>query len=1282
MAERAAELYLRDVLDIPEEVLAGDYKVELTGGFDEAEQRIDEYVVTGQLRQAFGESLNLVKASVRSGTSNAAYLHGSFGSGKSHFMTVLHALLESHPAARRKAEFQELVAEHDDWLRDQKFMMVPFHLVGVTDLDSAILGGYAAEARRLGLPSPPVHRSDAMLRDARRQRGFLADDARFAQWLGGSAPAPADPDDDLPNLDLGGASGPSWSSGDLDRAFDAPPGDPLRTALESALLDGPFSTYAYGARGAAETYLPLENGLAVMSRHARQHGYTGLILFLDELILWLQAHMSNQEKVNNEVSKLVKLIESGDSDRPVPIVSFISRQRNLSQLVGEDVVGADVKNLEAAVQYLAGRFKVVNLEDRNLPEIIKKRILRPKAGMETALDEAFAKVESYNAAVKDALLDAHGATQADWNDFRDVYPLSPALLNVLVALSGALQRERTGLKLLNTMLSRRRDDLRLGDLIPLGDLWDVLGHDVGEAFTDHLKQEADTARHFHAKVRAHLREKYGSEDHKDFRADERIVKTLILSALAPDVSALSRLTGARLAALNQGSIQSRLTTPGSVVGNRLRELIAAGFGEIRADGDRDPVFTLHLSDLDVEPLLEQVGEQDNLGARRIWVKNRLWELLGVTDTGAFVSERDIVWRGSRRTVELVFENVRDPAALPDDQFRPSVEGRIRFVVDYPFDVPGKYPSDDAGRVDELRRGGFEADTLVWLPDHLSTQKAAQLGRLLKIRYLLERDRLDDYASHLASDQRIRIRHQLQAQADNLASQLTALLQQLYGISGGDDGNVAAEVHDGQHILSLRPGHDRPRLQGGAGFEYNMLALADGLYSRIYPKHPDLDLTHTRKAVTVGELKTVLAWITKAMEDRSGRTVVDRDKLGLLKRIVHPLELGEVHDGPLNVSFEWRRRIDQLAVRNGRAGGDYPVEEIRQWIAEYGWTGLDKPVSNLIIAVYALLADRDWVLNGGRPEQFPGLEAVGSGWALRDQPKPSEQQYAAARSRAAAVFGVHVPETLSGRNVRNLAEQIREQTRDLEAPVNDVRRALEAHATVLGIPDPGTPRRRTARHAADLLARLSAVRDQNTPLVQALADADYDVTDQVLGSALVSAPAVLRALDAVQWNVLEGVAGFAGGGDSISGRAERLVRDLAEAARADEFVQSLPPVLEAASEQAVALLTEATRRPIVDPQPPGPTGEPGAGAGEGAGAGGGAGQVSLTDHGDPAVSSGSDAGVRDHGRRRIEPARLEQTLEQAVAGIAAEIRAFAEANPGVPVDIAWRPADGTGAGTGE
>ena len=382
------DIFLRDVLTLPESVHAGDFKVELTGGFTEAAtvERVREYVVTDQLRRAFREALSVVRSAVRDGTSHAAYLHGSFGSGKSHFLTVLHAVLNDNPEARAKPGLQPVIAEHDEWLRGKRFLMVPYHLVGATDLDAAILGGYVAHVRRTEPEAsiPAVYRSDAMLDDARRQREFLADDAAFARWLG--ADGPADPDD----LDVIDDASAGWSTEELDAAFAAPPGTAPRRALESALLSGPMSSYARGAHGDAEAFVPLENGLAVIAEHARSLGYHGLILFLDELILWLQAHMSNQEFVNTQVSKLVKLIESGVAERALPIVSFISRQRDLSKLVGEDVTGADVKNLEAQVEYLAGRFDVVNLEDTNLPAIVRERVLRPRPGKEALLDQAFA----------------------------------------------------------------------------------------------------------------------------------------------------------------------------------------------------------------------------------------------------------------------------------------------------------------------------------------------------------------------------------------------------------------------------------------------------------------------------------------------------------------------------------------------------------------------------------------------------------------------------------------------------------------------------------------------------------------------------------------------------------------------------------------------------------------------------------------------------------------------------------------------------------------------------
>ena len=1234
--------YLRDVIDIPESVHAGDFKVELTGGFAETQARIDEYVVTDQLRQAFGKALAIVRTAVREGQSHAAYLHGSFGSGKSHFLTVLHAVLNDDPAARAKESLRPVIAEHDEWLRGKKFLMVPYHLVGATDIDSAVLGGYVRTVKDLhpGHPTPPVYRADAMLADAADSRRKFGDEW-FVTWLGIDASTTEHEPDDLDVIDGDGVS--TWTTAELDRAFTAPAGDPVRDALVSALLSGPMSAYARGASGDAQAFIPLENGLAVISRHARDLGYDGLILFLDELILWLQAHMADQQFVNNQVSKLVKLIESGDASRVLPIVSFISRQRDLSKLVGEDVTGMDVKNLEAQVQYLAERFDTVSLEDRNLPAIIKERVLRPHTPAGRAvLDEAFTTIESTNSAVRDALLDANGATGADWADFRAVYPLSPALLNVLVALSGALQRERTGLKLLQEMLHRRRADMKVGELIPLGDLWDVLSGGTGEAFTDQLRRESEAAQRFHAKVRNVLAQRYGAGG-QQFVAVDRIVKTLLLAALAPDVPALSRLTGARLAALNHGSVRSRTVSEGSVVVSRLREL-QADFGELRSEGDQDPVFRLQLSDVDIEPLLDAVGEQDTLGARRIWTKRQLWQQLGVRDTDDFVCEREVVWKGTRRRAEFVFANVRDRDELPDTQFTPSVPGQIRFVLDYPFDQAGHAPREDAGRVHQLRRDGLNAATIVWLPHFMSPQKAGQLGRLLKIQYLLGGgDRLADYAATMSEDNRVKIRHQLQAQRDNLESQLAAGLRQLYGIAAADDTTVGARVGEDGHVLSLQLGH-RPRPAGGAGFEHNVLTLADGLFDTLYPKHPNFDTAGNRKAVTSGELRTVLSWVTRAMEDSKRRVVVERAQLALVRRIVHPLELGEVSDGPLNVSTEWRRRIEQVARQHG-ATGDYAVEDIRAWIAELGYTGLDKAVSNLVITCYALLADRAWVLHGAPLRDTPDLDKIGPGHALRAQEMPDAEEFARARHRAAALFGVNVPDMLFARTVNRLADEVRERVNTFESPVDGLRLALNAHAGDLGLTGDAA-RRATVRQATELLARLSGTHDA-TSLVRELAAGEADA-DEVLAATITSADTVLSALNTVQWPLLESMRQFAGRDGDIGDRARRLIDELTIAAAADEFTRQLAPVLNGLFQRAVTIVKDAADR-VKDPgddvlPKPKDGGE-----------------------GEPPTGRTPDVPPKPWSVRRVSAG----TVEQDLAHVSDEIRDYTRRHPHAEIELSWR-----------
>ena len=53
----SGDLFLRDVIELPESVHAGDFKVELSGGFAETAQRVEEYVVTDQLRFARSRTL-------------------------------------------------------------------------------------------------------------------------------------------------------------------------------------------------------------------------------------------------------------------------------------------------------------------------------------------------------------------------------------------------------------------------------------------------------------------------------------------------------------------------------------------------------------------------------------------------------------------------------------------------------------------------------------------------------------------------------------------------------------------------------------------------------------------------------------------------------------------------------------------------------------------------------------------------------------------------------------------------------------------------------------------------------------------------------------------------------------------------------------------------------------------------------------------------------------------------------------------------------------------------
>ena len=277
---------------------------------------------------------------------------------------------------------------------------------------------------------------------------------------------------------------------------------------------GPFKRYARAVRADQESYISLDEGLSVISKHAKNVlGYDAVVLLLDELVLWLAGYIGDTTKVSAEAQKVSKLVESAEHERPAPIVSFVPRQRDLRDLVPgrEPRRNEAVTSLFDTLKYWDGRFDHIPLTDNNLPAIVHERLLKPKdaAAQAHALDDAFARSTTVPAQTWEILLGTHG-DKGDKDAFRLTYPFSPAFVHAMVDISSALQRERTALKLMQQLLVDYRDTLPVGQLMPLGAIFDVLAGGADRPFTDKLRDEFEAARRgsITLRVRPYLLSKY------------------------------------------------------------------------------------------------------------------------------------------------------------------------------------------------------------------------------------------------------------------------------------------------------------------------------------------------------------------------------------------------------------------------------------------------------------------------------------------------------------------------------------------------------------------------------------------------------------------------------------------------------------------------------------------------------------------------------------------------------------------------------------------------------
>ena len=1161
--------YMKDILDLPDRVMRGDFVLKLSEGVDRPDETIKNYVVTPQLAESFDRALNVIKAGIQENTSKGCYLHGSFGSGKSHFMAILNLLLQGNTRARSIPELAGVISRHNDWAQDRKFFLMPYHMIGKESMEQAILGGYVdyVKKRHPETSVPGIYRSDELFKNATDLRETLGNEKFFAKMNEGMGSG----DGDWGDLAEG------WTAETFEAALSAPARSDEKTRLVGNLV-GTF----YSSVKLTSEFVELDEGLSIISRHAGTLGYDAVILFLDELILWLASRAADVQFVTREGPKLAKLVEAQKSDRPVPLISFVARQRDLKELIGNNVTGAEYLSFSDALDWWEARFATIKLEDTNLPAIAEKRVLRPKS--ETArslIDDAFEETARIREEVMNVLL----TSQSDRDMFRRIYPFSPAFMDTLVAMSFLLQRERTALKVMLQILIEQKDSMELGEIIPVGDLFDAVS-EGDEAVSEEIRRSFDHAKKLYGEKFKPILEnenkltfddlkKLSPNDPKALalRNDDRLIKTLLLAALAPNVAALKDLTAARLAALNHGTIKSPVPGHESRIVLTKCKNWAAKVGQIKiGDEPTNPTVSIQLSGVDTEGIIDQARSFDNRGNRIRKIRKLIFQEFGIEDKDGLFLGYSFNWRGTKRACDIKFDNVRE---LPLDSLDVKSENWL-IIIDRPFDDPGFSPKDDIAKLNDFMDEFPEGTrTMVIMPSFLSSQALKELGKLVIIEDVLKGENFTAYTGHLTPADRQSAKSLLENQQRQLTQQMIRYLENAYGISTTHpealDSLHMLETSEHFHVLSS----DFDMLPPvGANLEKALQNLLDQVMTKQFPGHPVFDDDINLGLAT---LKKVFAEIENATQAPDGRLAVESSKRKDLRRVAMPLKLGYMGDTHFVLEHVWK---DHFLKKEAEYGDPITVGGLRKWTDEPRPMGLPRLLQNLVIMGFAAQTNRSFYRSG--ISVTPDIASLDDDAELKCVDLPSEETWKKALERSGHFFGMTASQLLNATNVAQFSDKVQEQISILKDGCSDLLDAiLELQVTRVELADT-SQRHKTAKAAKELMDTIDQL--DGLKLVEQLAEWDRpsDVTDPAIGSSLKKEVDVVSALTETKWNIFETAEKLEG---NQKAGAMRLKENLKTALESDEYAVALKPKLKSLENKAFLLIRAALDEKDIPVEPP-------------------------------------------------------------------------------------------------
>lgn len=1093
----AEELLVRDVLDLPDEVPECVVNIRQFDDPDVLAENVRDYVITPRVAQELEDFVQRLHRSVQWHEGGRGhFVHGSFGSGKSHFMATLGLILQGHPAIWQKDHpiIQKLRAEFSDWLGSHPVLVVPVYMLGQETFQQAMYKAANERLQRLG--KPPCEFSDAhkvieRLRSEAEKFGGVVYQRFFEESrIKSRKTFDRKLQGDQEQLDELAAEILAWR-GELAEAE-------RRHLYPDSFVDG----------------------MLKLTRHAQDLGYAAVVFFVDELILYLSGK-SGREWIQ-DLNDLGAIIDPAHrADQAVPLWIVVAKQRNIQETVPEDT---SQKLIFDHLDWQKDRFpRTTELADVELIPITQERVLKRRPGKERVLERAVDQaIGTLSSQVRQTLM--HDFTS---EDFHRVYPFHPALIRTLIDVSNRLSKERAGIRLLYELLIERYPDLSIGRFVPYAALFDVIFLEqglVGGAVNPDLEA---VRRTYYDRIQPVIQEIYptdgpraqsGNSAARPLKSAEKletVVKTVLLCQLSRTMR--DQITVERILHLNYTDLRG-MTDLGTYkqIGDMLKRLANRCDVVLFAENETDPAKSTVIISVEAAPdirsILKKVTVTDKSRLDAFAKLMQRPELLNRTIKDGELQGYDRLWRGTRRVGRVTFANVRDMSAA-----QMTLNGEYTVFVDYPWDEPGHGPEEDRAAIERGRKTKGPSPVGFWLPGCLNDDDLKDLEEYAKIREL--EDNPDYYLSDLGRPAREAVESKIPGFKQVKEKVLVSRLETCY-LGEGEVLFLDPSITVNLDVKTAREGLDR---------------IADAALRRLHPHHP-----HFKGEVDQRSLRRLLLeFLVPASQP--GATVkrsVDLDDL--LERLGEPLELASkgATAWALAKTSKYLRKLEELTP-----GRQVKADDVREGLERA--FGLNRDLCDLFI-LYLVSGLGYRVLRNGKSVDPAQVDFGKLAGVTLERGQIMQLPEWTQAKQMAHTWGVQAPVAdLSVGAQDQLWALLSEQARAAAQLLLDIEKRLQALLNKVGAKTEDSHRWRVLQ-AAKALNNLAAQKDLDSydGLKSVLAwTPDEGIQAKEVTESITDRDVIRQNLQELPDETVGLVADMAGGEDGDAGEMRDRLRDL-------------------------------------------------------------------------------------------------------------------------------------------